>query len=172
MRRMLTIKPMVFCADLQMTIVPKVRFFEDIGVRNDAIDNMLVIFLMTKAGVSEKDIAKVVALGPELLGCNIAHKLDVNVKYFLCLGIRLRQLGEMIADFPMLLRYNPDVLRPNYSLEGRIIPRHKVLVENQINIKLRYIMLTSTDEEFNKMVKGIIRKRLRFESAVTNEDTT
>lgn len=38
---------------------------------------------MTKAGVSEKDIAKVVALGPELLGCNIAHKLDVNVKYFL-----------------------------------------------------------------------------------------
>ncbi|KAG4988391.1 hypothetical protein JHK82_030732 [Glycine max] len=138
----------------KMTIVPK------------------VIFLMTKAGVSEKDIAKVVALGPELLGCNIAHKLDVNVKYFLCLGIRLRQLGEMIADFPMLLRYNPDVLRPNYSLEGRIIPRHKVLVENQINIKLRYIMLTSTDEEFNKMVKGIIRKRLRFESAVTNEDTT
>lgn len=212
MRRMLTIKPMVFCADLQMTIVPKVRFFEDIGVRNDAIDNMLVkfpplltyslnkkirpvvIFLMTKAGVSEKDIAKVVALGPELLGCNIAHKLDLNVKYFLSLGIRLRQLGEMIADFPMLLRYNPDVLRPkyvylrktmvrplqdliefprffSYSLEGRIIPRHKVLVENQINIKLRY-MLTSTDEEFNKMVKGIIRKRLRFESAVTNEDTT
>lgn len=45
-------------------------------------------------------------------------------------------------------------------------------MENQINIKLRYIMLTSTDEEFNKMVKGIIRKRLRFESAVTNEDTT
>ncbi|TKY67561.1 Transcription termination factor 3 [Spatholobus suberectus] len=212
MRRMLTIKPMVFCADLQMTIVPKVRFFEDMGVRKDAIGNMLVrfpplltyslhkkirpviIFLLTKAGVSEKDIGKVVALGPELLGCNIVHKLDVNVKYFLSLGIHLRQLGEMIADFPMLLRYNIDVLRPkyiylrktmvrplqdliefprffSYSLEGRIIPRHKVLVENQINIKLRY-MLASTDEEFNKMVKAIIRKRQRFESAVTNEDTT
>ncbi|KAG4973819.1 hypothetical protein JHK87_030640 [Glycine soja] len=148
--------------------IVKVRFFEDIGVRNDAIDNMLVkfpplltyslnkkirpvvIFLMTKAGVSEKDIAKVVALGPELLGCNIAHKLDVNVKYFLSW-----HTSSAIG----------------YSLEGRIIPRHKVLVENQINIKLRY-MLTSTDEEFNKMVKGIIRKRLRFESAVTNEDTT
>lgn len=59
----------------------------------------------------------------------------------------------------------------SYSLEGRIIPRHKVLVENQINIKLRY-MLASTDEEFNKMVKGIIRKRQKFESADTNEDTT
>ncbi|RDY12981.1 Transcription termination factor MTERF2, chloroplastic, partial [Mucuna pruriens] len=244
MRRMLTIKPMVFCADLQTTIVPKVRFFEDIGVRKDAIGNMLVkfpplltyslqkkirpvvIFLITKAGVSEKDIGKVVALGPELLGCHIVHKLDVNLKYFLSLGIRLRQLGEMIADFPMLLRYNIDVLRPkyiylrktmvrplqdliefprchifaksllifnvlfipllgnlqlflrlavirffSYSLEGRIIPRHKVLVENQINIKLRY-MLASTDEEFIKMIKAIIRKRHRFESTVTNEDTT
>lgn len=70
---------------------------------------------MTKAGVSEKDIGKVVALGPELLGCSIVHKLEVNVKYFLSLGIRLHQLGEMIADFPMLLRYNIDVLRPKYS---------------------------------------------------------
>ncbi|CAJ1933507.1 unnamed protein product [Sphenostylis stenocarpa] len=212
MRRMLVIKPMVFCADLQKTIVPKVQFFENLGVRNDGIGNMLVkfpplltyslqkkirpvvIFLMTKAGVNEKDIAKVVALGPELLGCNILHKLDVNVKYFLSLGIRLWQLGEMITDFPMLLRYSPDVLRPkyiflrksmvrplkdliefprffSYSLEGRIIPRHKVLVENHINIKLRY-MLASTDEEFNKMVYSFIRKRSRFESAVTNESTT
>ncbi|XP_020218366.1 transcription termination factor MTERF2, chloroplastic [Cajanus cajan] len=212
MRRMLTIKPMVFCADLQMTIVPKVRFFEDIGVQKDAIGNMLVkfpplltysldkkikpvvIFLMTKAGVNEKDIGKVIALGPELLGCHIVHKLDLHVKYFLSLGIRLRQLGEMIADFPMLLRYSTNVLRPkyiylrrtmvrplqdliefprffSYSLEGRIIPRHKVLVENQINVKLRY-MLACTDEEFKKMVKAIIRKRHRFESGVTNEDIT
>lgn len=64
--------------------------------------------------MSEKDIGKVVALGPELLGCSVIHKLEVNVKYFLSLGIRLRQLGEMIADFPMLLRYNIDVLRPKY----------------------------------------------------------
>ncbi|KAF2305911.1 hypothetical protein GH714_008834 [Hevea brasiliensis] len=45
MRRMLTIKPIVFCVDLEETIVPK------------------VIFLMTKAGVSERDIGKVIALG-------------------------------------------------------------------------------------------------------------
>ncbi|KAK7264292.1 hypothetical protein RJT34_31899 [Clitoria ternatea] len=214
MRRMLAIKPMVFCIDLQMTIVPKVKFFQDIGVRDDAIGNMLVkfptlltyslhkkirpvvIFLMTKAGVSERNIGKVVALGPELLGCHIVRKLEVNLKYFLSLGIRHWQLGEMIADFPMLLRYNIDVLRPkysylrktmvrslqdliefprffSYSLEGRIIPRHKVLVENQINVKLRY-MLASSDEEFDKMVKAIVRKRRRFESAqsVITEDIT
>lgn len=76
---------------------------------------MQVIFLINRAGVSERDIGKVVALGPELLGCSIAHKLEINVKYFLSLGIRVQQLGEMIADFPMLLRYNIDLLRPKYS---------------------------------------------------------
>ncbi|MED6204111.1 Transcription termination factor mterf2, chloroplastic [Stylosanthes scabra] len=210
MRRMLTLKPMVFCTDLKLNIVPKVKFFQDIGVRDDAIGNMLVkfptlltyslnkkirpvvIFLMTKAGVTEKDIAKVVALGPELLGCSIAQKLEVNVKYFLSLGIRVRQLGEMIADFPLLLRYNPDVLRPkyvylrrtmirplrdiiefprffSYSLEGRIIPRHKVLVENQLNIKLRY-MLASSDVEFKKLVNDLVRKRKKFQSGVAGEE--
>ncbi|XP_062024478.1 transcription termination factor MTERF2, chloroplastic [Rosa rugosa] len=210
MRRMLTIKPILFCADLEKTIVPKVKFFQDIGIRDDAIGKMLVkfpplltyslykkirpvvIFLITKAGVSDRDIGKVIALGPELLGCNIVHKLEVNVKYFRSLGIHLSTLGEMIADFPMLLRYNTDVLCPkyrylrrtmvrplrdliefprffSYSLEGRIIPRHKILLENHINLKLRY-MLASTDAEFDKRVKNIVERRQRFESGITNED--
>lgn len=78
---------------------------------------------MTKAGVSERDIGKVIALGPELLGCSIVNKLEVNVKYFLSLGIHLRVLGEMIADFPMLLRYNIDVLRPKYRYLRRTMVR-------------------------------------------------
>ncbi|KAI9124023.1 hypothetical protein K1719_005323 [Acacia pycnantha] len=212
MRRMLMIKPMVFCIDLQTTIVPKVKFFQDLGVRDDAIGNMLVkfptlltyslykkirpvvIFLMTKAGVSDEDIAKTIALGPELLGCSITHKLEVNVKYYLSLGIRLTQLGEMIADFPMLLRYNTDILRPkysylrrtmvrplndliefprffSYSLNSRIIPRHRVLVENQINLKLRY-MLACSDEEFRKLVDSQIRKRQTLLSAGMSADVT
>uniref|UniRef100_A0A803PCW4 Transcription termination factor MTERF2, chloroplastic n=1 Tax=Cannabis sativa TaxID=3483 RepID=A0A803PCW4_CANSA len=210
MKRMLTIKPMVFCVDLETTIVPKVQFFKDIGIRDDTIGSMLVkfpplltyslhkkirpvvIFLMTRAGVSKRDIAKVIASGPELLGCSIVHKLDINMKYYLSLGIRLQQLGEMIADFPMLLRYNIDVLRPkyrylrrtmvrpledviefprffSYSLEGRIIPRHKILVENRINMKLRY-MLGTTDEEFEKKIQAIRERRQRFESAVVNDE--
>ncbi|XP_059453742.1 transcription termination factor MTERF2, chloroplastic-like isoform X1 [Corylus avellana] len=210
MKRMLMVKPIIFCVDLETTIVPKVRFFQDIGVRDDAIGNMLVkfpsfltyslykklrpvvIFLMTKAGVSEKDIGKVIALAPELLGCSIVKKLEVNVKYFLSLGIRVRQLGEMIADFPMLLRYNPDILRPkyrylrrtmvrplkdliefprffSYSLDARIIPRHKILVERRINLKLRY-MLASTDEEFEKKVEAMVERRRRFEEAGLVDD--
>ena len=82
-----------------------------------------MIFLLTKAGVTQKDIGKVIALGPELLGCSISKKLDPNVKYFLSLGIRLKVLGEMIADFPMLLRYNTDVLRPKYQYLRRTMVR-------------------------------------------------
>ncbi|GMP37913.1 hypothetical protein CsSME_00009388 [Camellia sinensis var. sinensis] len=208
MRRILTIKPMVFCVDLESTIVPKVQFLRDIGVKEDAIGNMLVkfpplltyslykkirpvvVFLLTKAGVTQRDIGKVIALAPELLGCSIAHKLDVNVKYFLSLGIPLRLLGEMIADFPMLLRYNIDALRPkyrylrrimvrplkdliefprffSYSLDGRIMPRHKILVENRINFKLRY-MLPGTNEEFDRRVRAAVERRQRFESGVAD----
>ncbi|KAF8032314.1 hypothetical protein BT93_D1280 [Corymbia citriodora subsp. variegata] len=119
----------------------KVRFFRDIGIRDDAMGKMLVkfpplltyslykkirpvvIFLMTKAGVTEKNIGKVIALGPELLGCSIVHKLQISLKYFLSLGIRVRQLGEMIADFPMLLRYNVDILRPKYRYLRRTMVR-------------------------------------------------
>ncbi|KAG5526642.1 hypothetical protein RHGRI_032792 [Rhododendron griersonianum] len=211
MRRILTIKPMIFCVDLESNIVPKVQFLCDIGVRETAIGNMLVkfpplltyslykkirpvvIFLLTKAGVAKRDIGKAIALGPELLGCSIHHKLEVNVKYYLSLGIPLRLLGEMVADFPMLLRYNRDVLRPkyrylrrtmvrplkdliefprffSYSLDGRIIPRHKILVENRVNFKLRY-MLPGTDEEFDQRVQAAVERRRRFESGVIDNSS-
>ncbi|KAL2927462.1 Transcription termination factor MTERF2 chloroplastic [Bienertia sinuspersici] len=202
MRRMLVIKPMVFCVDLESTIVPKVRFLQDLGIKEDAIGRMLVkfpplltyslykkirpvvVFLLTKAGVTQKNIAKVVALAPELLGCSIAHKLDGNVKYYLSLGISLRQLGEMIADFPMLLRYNVDLLRPKYRYLRRtmvrplrdliefprIITRHKVMLENRVNFKLRY-MLASTDEEFRQRVQEAVERRQRFESGTAALET-
>lgn len=207
MKRILTTKPILFCIDLETNIVPKVQFLKDIGVQDDAIGNALVkfphlltyslykkirpvvIFLLTKAGVTQKDIGKVIALGPELLGCSISKKLDPNVKYFLSLGIRLKVLGEMIADFPMLLRYNTDVLRPkyqylrrtmvrplndliefprffSYSLEGRIIPRHKIMVVNRLNFKLRYML--EPDTAFDKRVQEAIEKRWKFELGITN----
>lgn len=42
-------------------------------------------------------------------------------------------------------------------------------MENQINVKLRY-MLACSDEEFNKMVKTMVRKRQKFQSSVMEED--
>ncbi|CAN4107545.1 unnamed protein product [Withania somnifera] len=209
MRKILVTRPVLFCVDFETTIVTKVQFLRDIGVQQDAIGNVLVrfprlltfslykkirpvvIFLLTKAGVSQRNIGKVIALGPELLGCSIANKLDHNVKYFLSLGITLRQLGDMVADFPMLLTYNIDILRPkyrylrrmmvrplqdliefprffSYSLDERIIPRHKIMVENRVNFKLRY-MLASSDDEFKQRVEAAVERRLRFESGVLHD---
>ena len=79
--------------------------------------------MMTKAGVTRTDIAKVIAFDPQLVGCSIIKKLEINVKYFMSLGIRLRSLGEMIADFPMLLRYNLDIIRPKYRYLRRVMVR-------------------------------------------------
>ncbi|KAH9613468.1 hypothetical protein KSS87_004890 [Heliosperma pusillum] len=203
-KRILVVKPVVFCVDLETTLVPKVQFLLDMGIKEDAVGRMLakcpplltyslykkirpvVVFLLTKAGVTQKNIAKVVASAPGLLGCSVANKLDGNVKYFLSLGIRLHQLGDMIADFPILLRYNTELLRPkyrylrrtmvrplqdliefprylSYSLEEKIIPRHKVLVENRVNFKLRYMLATS-DEDFHQRVQAAIENRQNFES--------
>lgn len=204
MKRMLTVQPTIFCLDLETVIAPKVQFLQDIGVRNDALGNVLakfppvltyslyrklrpvVIFLRTKGGVTQEDIGKVIALDPQLLGCSIVHKLEVSVKYFRSLGIYHFVLGQMIADFPTLLRYNSEVLRPkyqylrrvmvrplkdliefprffSYSLEHRIEPRHRILVENMINMKLRY-MLPCSDEEFAQRVREAVEKRARFEA--------
>ncbi|KAF3623072.1 transcription termination factor MTERF2, chloroplastic [Capsicum chacoense] len=209
MRKILVTRPVLFCVDFETTIVSKVQFLRDIGVQQDAIGNMLVrfprlltfslhkkirpvvIFLLTKAGVSQRNIGKVIALGPELVGCSIANKLDHNVKYFLSLGITLRQLGEMVTDFPMLLTYNIDILRPkyrylrrmmvrplqdliefprffSYSLDERIVPRHKIMVENRVNFKLRY-MLASSDDEFKQRVQSAVERRVRFESGVIHD---
>ncbi|KAG2631531.1 hypothetical protein PVAP13_2NG242275 [Panicum virgatum] len=130
MKRMLLVQPTIFCLDLETVIAPKVQFLQDIGVRSDAIGNVLVkfppvltyslykkirpvvIFLLTKGGVKQDDIGKVIALDPQLLGCSIAHKLEVSVKYFRSLGIYHFVLGQMVADFPALLRYNVDILKP------------------------------------------------------------
>ena len=56
-------------------------------------------------------------------------------------------------------------------MEGRIIPRHKVLVANWINFKLRYI-LAGSDEEFNQRVQTAIENRRRFESGDTKCDAS
>lgn len=42
-------------------------------------------------------------------------------------------------------------------------------MENQINVKLK-CMLACTDEEFNKMVENMIRKRHKFQSTVMKGD--
>lgn len=115
-----------------------------------------MIFLLTKAGVSQTNIGKVIGLGPELLGCSISKKLEPNVKYFLSLGIDLNTLGEMIADFPMLLRYNIDILRPKYRFLRRTMvrplndliefPRYQYYLFFISNLKCYYAFVINDDK--------------------------
>jgi mTERF domain-containing protein, mitochondrial len=56
-------------------------------------------------------------------------------------------------------------------LEDRIEPRHKALVENRINMKLRY-MLPGSDEEFARKVQEAVERRARFEAGNVVVDTT
>ncbi len=43
------------------------------------------------------------------------------------------------------------------------MPRHQTLVENRINMKLRY-MLTGSDEDFSQRVREAVERRARFEA--------
>lgn len=199
MRRLLIKEPSIFLLNLRYNIAPKVRFLRAIGIYDEAVGEVLVKFpklltysldkkirpvvkfLIERSGVPEADIGKVIASEPELIGCSISGKLEVTTKYFLALGIPPQMLGRMIADFPMLLKYNLSVIRPkfrylkrvmvrplldliefprffSYSLSSRIIPRHEVLVENAINFPLRY-MLAPSDEEFSRRVEAALSSR-------------
>ena len=57
----------------------------------------------------------------------------------------------------------------SYSLDGRIVPRHKILVENRVNFKLRYMLATS-DEEFDRRVRAAVERRQKFESGIVDEE--
>lgn len=57
----------------------------------------------------------------------------------------------------------------SYSLDGKIIPRHKLLIENRINFKLRN-MLAISDEEFNRRVEDAVERRRIFESGLAMEN--
>lgn len=59
----------------------------------------------------------------------------------------------------------------SYSLEHRIEPRHRVLVANRINMKLRY-MLPSSDEEFAQRVQEAVERRARFEAGEATPETS
>jgi mTERF domain-containing protein, mitochondrial len=58
----------------------------------------------------------------------------------------------------------------SYSLEDRIEPRHRTLVANRINMKLRY-MLTGSDEEFAQRVREAVERRARFEAGKAGLET-
>ena len=73
--------------------------------------------------MKEEIVGKVIAMQPELIGCSITNKLEPLVKYFLNQQLHREQLGLMVADFPMLLKYNVHVIQPKYQYFKRRMDR-------------------------------------------------
>lgn len=71
-------------------------------------------FILEEAGVKEEDIGKVIALRPELIGTSLTQKLHPLVQYFRNQQFKREDLGRMVADFPMLLKYNVAVIQPKF----------------------------------------------------------
>jgi len=82
---------------------------------------MQVRFLLETAGVTEANVGKVIALQPRLIGCSMSNKLQPLVEYFLNHQLRRDQLGTMVADFPMLLKYNVSIIKPKLEYFKRVL---------------------------------------------------
>jgi hypothetical protein len=78
-------------------------------------------FLLETAGVTEANVGKVIALQPRLIGCSMSNKLQPLVEYFLNHQLRQDQLGTMVADFPMLLKYNVSIIKPKLEYFKRVL---------------------------------------------------
>ncbi|MCO5561774.1 hypothetical protein L7F22_015398 [Adiantum nelumboides] len=188
LRKILKVKPSVFCLNINNNIAPKIRFLRDVGVHEEAIGDVLVkfpaflsysldekirpvvIFLLEKAAVPINKVGKVLAQQPDLIGCNITKRLDIAVRFFIYHGFHREQVGLMVTEFPMVLRYSLSSMKPklsfalrvmklpveevvkfprlfSYSLELRIVPRYKTLKNRGMKYGLRK-MLACTDDEF------------------------
>ncbi|KAG2702387.1 hypothetical protein I3760_06G087000 [Carya illinoinensis] len=96
-------------------------------------------------GLSYKDVINMVLRSPGLLTFSIRNNYTPKVKYF---------LEEMKGDLVGLKRF-PQYF--SFSLEGKIKPRHRVLVEHGFSLPLSE-MLKVSDGEFNAR---LIEMRLR-----------
>ena len=84
-------------------------------------DFVQVMFLLETAGVPIEKVGKVLSLQPELVGCSLTKKLEVIAKFFLFHGFRREELGAMVADFPMLLKYSLSTLKPKLRYIIRVM---------------------------------------------------
>ncbi|GAB2280261.1 Transcription termination factor MTEF1, chloroplastic [Dionaea muscipula] len=112
-----------------------------------SIENTLVPKLeyMNSLGFSYSEVARMVVRSPALLTISIENNYRPKVEYF---------LHEMKGDVEEIRRF-PQYF--SFSLEGKIKPRHKLLVEHGLSMSLAK-MLKFSDGEFNVQ---LIEMRLR-----------
>ena len=82
-----------------------------------------VRFILEEAGVKEEQIGKVIALRPQLIGTGLTLRLKPLVKYLRNQQLRREEIGRMVADFPMLLRYNLVIIESKFKYFKRHMKR-------------------------------------------------
>jgi len=73
--------------------------------------------------VKEEHIGKVIALRPQLIGTGLTFRLQPLVKYFRNHQVKREDIGRMVADFPMLLRYNLAIIESKFRFFKRAMKR-------------------------------------------------
>lgn len=87
--------------------------------------------------MKEEHIGKVIALRPQLIGTGLTLRLKPLVQYLRNQQLRREEIGDMVANFPMLLRYNLVVIESKFRYFKR---RMKRPIDDLISFP-RYVIL-------------------------------
>ncbi|XP_052173691.1 transcription termination factor MTEF1, chloroplastic-like isoform X2 [Diospyros lotus] len=153
--------PRLLICSVDGQLRPALHFLEQLGfVGQHAITCQTTVLLVSSVentllpklnylqglGFSYEEVAVMVLRSPGLLTFSIANNFQPKAEYF---------LKEMNGDLAVLKRF-PQYF--SFSLEGKIKPRHRLLVENGFSLSLPE-MLKVSDGEFNAR---LIEMRLRL----------
>lgn len=143
--------PRLLVSDPDKQLRPTLQFLKKLGfVGKHSINCQTTVLLVSNVegtllpkvnylqsvGFSYNEVKKMVLRSPGLLTFSIPNNYEPKMDYF---------LNEMNGDLGELKRF-PQYF--SFSLEGRIKPRHRVLVENGIWLTLPEMLMVS-DGEFN-----------------------
>ncbi|GMY25967.1 transcription termination factor MTEF1, chloroplastic [Fagus crenata] len=153
--------PRILVSSVPNQLRPTFAFLKDLGfVGPNSITSQTTLLLVSSVedtllpkihflqslGFSHEEVVNMVLRSPGLLTFSIANNFSPKVKYF---------LEEMQGDISELKRF-PQYF--SFSLEGKIKPRHRLLVEHRLSLSLPE-MLKVSDGEFNSR---LIELRLRL----------
>ncbi|XP_050373190.1 transcription termination factor MTEF1, chloroplastic [Argentina anserina] len=143
--------PRLLVCDVASQLRPALRFLLRLGFKRVTAQTTVLLVSSVKGtlqpkvdylrslGLSQKEVENMVVRSPALLTLSIKNNLMPKVEFL---------VGEMGKDVKEVKKF-PQYF--SFSLEGKIKPRHRLLVEHGFSLPLRE-MLRVSDGEFNAML--------------------
>ncbi|XP_030956447.1 transcription termination factor MTEF1, chloroplastic [Quercus lobata] len=156
--------PRILVSSVPNQLRPTFSFLQNLGfVGPHSITSHTVVLLVSSVedtllpkiqflqslGFSHEEVATMVIRSPGLLTFSITNNLLPKVKYF---------LEEMKGDIVELKRF-PQYF--SFSLEGKIKPRHRLLLEHRLSLPLPAMLKVSDGEFTARLIELRLRLRLR-----------